>query len=150
MRITEVKERTPLLIEQLLKVWEDSVKKTHLFLSADEISNIKRYVPEALKNISHLIIAEDENNCPVAFMGLENQVLEMLFLSPEERGKGLGKKLIQYGIENYSINELAVNEQNPLARGFYGQSLFHCILFFPMRAAEPIMTNRAILTRFCI
>ena len=112
MRITEVKERTPLLIEQLLKVWEDSVKKTHLFLSADEISNIKRYVPEALKNISHLIIAEDENNCPVAFMGLENQVLEMLFLSPEERGKGLGKKLIQYGIENYSINELAVNEQN--------------------------------------
>ena len=119
MRITEVKDRTPLLIEQLLKVWEDSVKKTHLFLSADEISNIKRYVPEALKNISHLIIAEDENNCPVAFMGLENQVLEMLFLSPEERGKGLGKKLIQYGIENYSINELAVNEQNPLARGFY-------------------------------
>lgn len=88
-------------------------------MSADEISNIKKYVPEALKNISHLIIAEDENNCPVAFMGLENQVLEMLFLSPEERGKGLGKKLIQYGIENYSINELAVNEQNPLARGFY-------------------------------
>ena len=42
MRITEVKERTPLLIEQLLKVWEDSVKKTHLFLSAEEISNIKR------------------------------------------------------------------------------------------------------------
>lgn len=30
MRITEVKERTPLLIEQLLKVWEDSVKK-HIF-----------------------------------------------------------------------------------------------------------------------
>ena len=31
MRITEVKERTPLLIEQLLKVWEDSVKKKHIF-----------------------------------------------------------------------------------------------------------------------
>jgi len=119
MRITEVKERTPLLMEQLLKVWEDSVKKTHLFLSDNEISNIKKYVPEALKNVSHLIIAEDEKNGPAGFMGLEDQVLEMLFLSPADRGKGLGKKLIQYGIENYSVNELAVNEQNPLARGFY-------------------------------
>ena len=29
------------------------------------------------------------------------------------------KSALQYGIENYSINELAVNEQNPLAKGFY-------------------------------
>mgnify|MGYP003377056288 CR=1 FL=1 len=55
----------------------------------------------------------------IAFMGIENQKLEMLFIAPEKRGKDLGKKLIQYGIENYSINELAVNEQNPLAKGFY-------------------------------
>ena len=26
---------------------------------------------------------------------------------------------MQYGIENYAINELTVNEQNPLAREFY-------------------------------
>lgn len=26
---------------------------------------------------------------------------------------------MQYGIENYSINELTVNVQNPLAKGFY-------------------------------
>ncbi len=43
----------------------------------------------------------------------------MLFLTPEERGKGLGKKLIQYGMEQHAVHELAVNEQNPLARGFY-------------------------------
>ena len=28
-------------------------------------------------------------------------------------------KLIDYEIENYNVNELAVNEQNPQARGFY-------------------------------
>lgn len=44
---------------------------------------------------------------------------EELFILPKERGKGLGKKLLQYGIENYSIKELTVNEQNPLAKGFY-------------------------------
>ncbi len=43
----------------------------------------------------------------------------MLFISPKYRGKGLGKQLLQYGIENYSINELGVNEQNPQANGFY-------------------------------
>jgi putative acetyltransferase len=29
-------------------------------------------------------------------------------------------EILQYGIDNYSINELAVNEQNPLAKAFYG------------------------------
>ena len=43
----------------------------------------------------------------------------MLFIAPEERGKGLGKRLIQYGIENYAVERLAVNEQNPQAKGFY-------------------------------
>ena len=43
----------------------------------------------------------------------------MLFLSPEERGRRLGERLLQYGIENYGIERLTVNEQNPQARGFY-------------------------------
>ncbi len=119
MKIIEVKERTPLLIEQVLKVWESSVKATHLFLSEDEIKNIKKYVPQALKEIPCLIIAENENQIPVGFMGIVEQHLEMLFISHEERGKGFGKELLQYGIEKYSVNDLAVNEQNPLAKGFY-------------------------------
>lgn len=52
-------------------------------------------------------------------MGIENIRLEMLFLSPTERGKGLGRQLMQYGIQNYGIQELTVNEQNPQAVGFY-------------------------------
>ena len=119
MKILEVKERTTSLIEQLLKVWESSVKATHLFLSENEIENIKKYVPQALKEIPHLIIVEDKNQIPVGFMGIVEQHLEMLFLSHEERGKGLGKELLKYGIDKYSVNDLAVNEQNPLAKGFY-------------------------------
>ena len=44
VEIIEIKERTTLLIEQLLQVWESSVKATHLFLSEKE---------RILKNISH-------------------------------------------------------------------------------------------------
>ena len=52
-------------------------------------------------------------------MGIEDGVLEMLFLPPKERGKGLGKRLLQSGIINYGVKQLAVNEQNPQAKGFY-------------------------------
>lgn len=119
MKIVEVTERTPELIDRLLEVWEGSVRATHLFLSEHEIAKIKKYVPQALKEIPHLILAEDEGGHPVAFMGIEEDKLEMLFVSPEERGKGLGKSLIRYAIGHHAIARLAVNEQNPQARGFY-------------------------------
>ena len=119
MKIIEVKERKEKLIIELLEVWEDSVKATHLFLTEEEIQDIKKCVPIGLNNIAHLIIATDEDNNALAFMGIEDRKLEMLFIKNSERGKGLGKKLLNYGIENYNINELAVNEDNPNAKGFY-------------------------------
>lgn len=117
--IFEVKDRSVDLINQLLEVWEDSVRHTHLFLKDDEIKSIKVYVPQALKEIEHLIIIKNEDNFPIAFMGIEDKKLEMLFIKNNERGKGLGRKLLNYGIENYNINEVTVNEQNPDAKGFY-------------------------------
>ena len=119
MKIFEVKARNSLLIGQLLNVWESAVKATHHFLTDREREDIKKYVPQALHEVPHLIIAENENQVPLGFMGIVEQHLEMLFISDEARGKGLGKALLQYGIENYSICDLAVNEQNPLAKGFY-------------------------------
>lgn len=119
MNIKEFKDRGLLLINQLLEVWEDSVKATHLFLPNDEIKNIKEYVPQAILEVSHLVIVENENHQPIAFMGIEGTKLEMLFVKNSERGKGIGKQLLNYGIENYNVNELTVNEQNPNAKGFY-------------------------------
>ncbi len=52
-------------------------------------------------------------------MGIENQKLEMLFVKNTERGKGIGKNLLNFGIKNYNVNSLTVNEQNPKAKGFY-------------------------------
>ena len=119
MKLVEVKERNPSLIEKLLCVWESSVKATHLFLSNDEIHNIKQYVPKALSDVPILIVAECKNGNPIGFMGIANQTLEMLFVANESRGQGIGRQLLQYGIENYSVCKLSVNEQNPLAKGFY-------------------------------
>lgn len=119
MKLVEVKDKNTILINKLLKVWEESVRATHLFLSDIEIENIAGYIPQALKSISALIVAIDNNSEAIAFMGIEGRKLEMLFISPKDRGKGIGKRFIQYGLENHSINEVGVNEQNPQARGFY-------------------------------
>lgn len=119
MKIYEVKERDNQLLSILLIIWENSVRATHLFLSDEEVNHIKEYVPQALGGVEHLIVAQGENDVPVAFMGVEDTRLEMLFLSPEERGKKLGKQLIEYGIKKYGIQEVTVNEQNPQAVGFY-------------------------------
>jgi len=117
MKIYELQNRTSALPD-LLKIWEASVRATHHFLSDAEVKQIKEYVPQALSGVEHLIVAEEAGKL-IAFMGTENYRLEMLFLSPEERGKGTGRQLLEYGIKQYGINELTVNEQNPQAVGFY-------------------------------
>ena len=119
MKIAEVQDRTPELLSRLLEIWEASVRATHLFLSEEEIGSIREYVPQAVEGIAHLIAAQEETGCPTAFIGIEDGSLEMLFIAPEERGKGLGKRLIRYGMGHYDVMRLAVNEQNPQARGFY-------------------------------
>lgn len=119
MKIIEVKQKTPELIQNLLDIWESSVKKTHLFLSDEEIKQIKKYVPQALEQIAHLIVLKNSDDLPIAFMGIEANTLEMLFVADKNRGQGFGKRLLQLGIEQYGVNQLTVNEQNPDAQGFY-------------------------------
>ena len=101
MRIFEVKDRGEDILRSLLDVWESSVRATHLFLSEQEIARIKKYVPQAL--------------CA----GIDGYKLEMLFVSAEYRGQGIGRRLLQYAVDKYAVRELAVNEQNPQAVGFY-------------------------------
>ena len=102
-----------------MKVWESSVRATHTFLSNDEILEIKEYVPEALRSIAHLVIEANQNNDPITFMGIGDDKLEMLFVAPEYRSSGIRRKMLTSGINNYGVTELAVNEDNPQARGFY-------------------------------
>ena len=101
-----------------LSMEDDEVK-----MESNSITNqrllIKKYVSQAIGEIEQLVVTVNEKNVPVAFMGTEKEKLEMLFVDPIERGKGIGKHLVQYGIENFSINEVTVNEQNSQAIGFY-------------------------------
>ena len=93
LKIVEAENRSSQLIERLVEVWNSSVRSTHLFLSSDEIDNIRPYVRQALREVPMLIVEEDEHTLPVAFMGIDMKKLEMLFVSNAYRNKGIGKIL---------------------------------------------------------
>ena len=114
-----VENRSTELVTQLTELWEASVQATHHFLSEDDICEIRRFVPTSISNVCHLVIATDVNHNPVAFMGIENGMLEMLFVNPSYIGVGIGRSIVQYGIDNFDKKEVTVNEQNPHAVGFY-------------------------------
>lgn len=119
MVIEQAVERNNDLIAVLMDIWERSVKATHLFLSDEEIAQIKLYVPEAMRQVQHLLIARAEDGVIAGFMGIDGTKIEMLFLSPEARGRGIGRQMIAYGVAQYAVDEVTVNEQNPQAVGFY-------------------------------
>lgn len=64
MKIVQVEERNPVLIQKLVDVWESSVQATHLFLSPDDIYHIKQYVPQALTDVPILMVAKTNKANP--------------------------------------------------------------------------------------
>lgn len=118
MNISICEERSDEVIGKLLEIWQAAVSATHVFLTEADIHRIARYVPFAIRRVPVLVLAE-EGGKPVGFAGVDGCKLEMLFLAPDFRGKGIGKKILNYLFEHYPVTEVCVNEQNPCAKGFY-------------------------------
>lgn len=118
IEIREMTDRRAEKLEELTEVWEASVRATHRFLTEEEIVRIRGYVPQAMAAVEHLVTAEEQGRA-VGFFGTAGTRLEMLFLAPAARGRGLGRRMAQRAIWDYGVREVTVNEQNPGAVGFY-------------------------------
>ncbi|MDI4653160.1 MULTISPECIES: GNAT family N-acetyltransferase [Pseudoalteromonas] len=104
---------------ELLAVWENSVRATHDFITEDDIAFFKPIIIEqAFPNVT-LKCIKDENKTILGFVGVHECKIEMLFILNAARGKGIGKTLLNYAVEQLAANKVDVNEQNPLAVGFY-------------------------------
>jgi putative acetyltransferase len=104
---------------EMIEVWESSVRATHLFLSEADIEFYKSLVKDINFNELEVYCAFSDENQLIGFMGIAEQKLEMLFLKPDYIGKGLGKSMTKYAIEQLKVNEVDVNEDNTGAVGFY-------------------------------
>lgn len=110
---------TPQDYDELLLLWEKSVRSTHHFLTEEDIQLYKPVVREEYFFAVELFIILNEEGRIAAFMGLSEELVEMLFVHPDEQGKGYGKQLMEYALREKHINKVDVNEQNEQAYQFY-------------------------------
>ena len=104
---------------EVVDVWEASVRATHHFLSEEDIQYFKPLILNTYLDAVELRCARSEAGKILGFLGVADQNLEMLFIHPEYRGKQIGKTLLEYSIEEMDVNIVDVNEQNEQATGFY-------------------------------
>ncbi|WP_268123542.1 GNAT family N-acetyltransferase [Roseivirga pacifica] len=104
---------------EIVEVWEASVRATHTFLTEDDITYFKPLILNQYLDTVTLRCLKDENGNILGFIGVSDNSLEMLFLSPKYRGMGLGKHLLKLATEEFGVTKVDVNEQNPEACGFY-------------------------------
>ncbi len=113
--------------EELIKVWEASVRATHDFLTEADIQYYKPLILQEYFPQVRLFCHLNSNQKITGFMGIAEAKLEMLFIDACERGTGIGKKLLMYAIEQQHVKQVDVNEQNVQAVGFYKHMGFKVI-----------------------
>lgn len=106
------------LREQIISVWENSVRATHTFLLPSDIDFYKKIVTDINFN-DFDVFCLTQNDIVYGFIGIADSKIEMLFVAPEQIGKGYGRKLIRFAINELHADTVDVNEQNQHAVSFY-------------------------------
>lgn len=113
-------------VSDIVALWELSVRATHTFLNESDIEALRPLVREGVQRIEQLYCRVRKSGQLEAFMGVEGDKLEMLFVHPASRGKGAGRQLVEYAVKELGVRFVDVNEQNPQAAGFYEHLGFCC------------------------
>lgn len=110
--------------DALVAVWRRAVEATHHFLAPSDVDGLERLVRRQALPAVDLTVAERDGE-PVGFVGTSHApgddvaVVEMLFVSPDAHGLGIGAALLEHAAAGHPETRLDVNEQNPAALGFY-------------------------------
>jgi putative acetyltransferase len=104
--------------ERVVEVWEASVRATHHFVSEADINIFRPLVREEVQSVP-VDCMRDDQGAVVGFMIVAEGKVEALFIHPDWRGQGIGRRLFQHAIDNLGAIEVDVNEQNEQAVGFY-------------------------------
>ncbi|WP_461208282.1 GNAT family N-acetyltransferase [Desulfocurvus sp. DL9XJH121] len=104
---------------ELLEVWEGSVRASHDFLAEEDIAFLRPLILGQYFDAVELRCVRGEGDAILGFCGVADGKLEMLFVAPGSRGRGIGSALCAHAIGRMRVRHVDVNEQNPQAVGFY-------------------------------
>ncbi len=105
--------------QEIIEVWEASVRATHHFLKEEDIQFFKPLIlAHYLDTVNRFGVRNEESEL-LGFLGVHEDKIEMLFLHPDSFGRGIGKALTFFAVHKLGGTEVDVNEDNPQAVGFY-------------------------------
>lgn len=115
----------------LVPIWESSVRATHDFLTEADIDFYRPLVLTYLPTLSvHCFVMKAGQIA--GFIAVGGDQIEMLFVTAEARGQGVGKALLVHAIDNLGATRVDVNEQNAQAVDFYRHAGFRVVGSSPL------------------
>ena len=112
----------PSMLPAMLKIWEDSVRASHFFLTDSDIVEIKEEVKGAFEFLQNILVAKVGEDF-AGFIGVSEKSIEMLFVASKFFNLGLGKRLIFEAVNAFFTEQdeilLDCNEQNERGLTFY-------------------------------
>jgi len=108
-----------------LEIWRAAVDTTHRFLSSQDRAELDElvagFLPEARMWVA------DEAGQVLAFLIIDNSMIEALFVDPAVHGRGVGTALLHHALSLAPDAKVDANEQATNALSFYESRGFVCI-----------------------
>ena len=104
-----------------LALWEANVRVTHSFVAEEHVLQYKDMVAGILRDrpLDFYGLYSVPEGRLLAFMGVADKDLGVLFVAIDQRGQGYGTQLTRYAVDKLGVRTVDVNEQNTAARAFY-------------------------------
>lgn len=103
---------------RLLDIWRRAVDATHDFLNPADRDAIDAEVSALLPQAA-ASLATDADDCAIGFMLIDGAHMDALFIDPDWHGQGVGRSLVEHGLDLHPAMTTDVNEQNIGAISFY-------------------------------
>lgn len=116
---------------EIVTLWEASVRATHHFLTEKDIAFFRPLIFNQYLDAVDLYCMRNSGKI-TGFLGLSDDAIEMLFIHPDSRGKGIGKLLAEFAITQKGIIKVDVNEDNRQGIGFYEKMGFRTVSGSPV------------------
>jgi len=109
----------PADLPRALEIWRAAVDATHGFLTPGDRAEIDDMVAEHFLPNADLWLAVDEQDRPQAFLVMDGEMIDALFVDPMVHGRGIGTRLVEHALALAPGARVDASEQAANALRFY-------------------------------